>query len=117
MSHSDFSRNQLIVAMDHARAFGTVEGLEDPGRVIDAVIDAGADGIMTSFGVFKRYRERLIDRLPAVIPPHGGPRLCREAWPRPTRTFRTCPGIGAVRPCWRRVLSVRNRSRPARESA
>lgn len=80
MSHSDFSRNQLIVAMDHARAFGTVEGLEDPGRVIDVVIAAGADGIMTTFGVLKRYRERLIDRIPTILRLDGGPSLYREDW-------------------------------------
>ena len=32
----------LIVAMDHARTHGVIEGLEDPGKVIDTVIEAGA---------------------------------------------------------------------------
>ncbi|OUC08173.1 fructose-bisphosphate aldolase, partial [Litorilinea aerophila] len=54
----------LIVAMDHGRTNGVIQGLEDPGRVIDAVAEAGADGIMTTFGVVKRYRERLIGRIP-----------------------------------------------------
>ena len=43
MSRHDFSRDQLIVAMDHAGALATVEGIENPGRVIDA----GADTIGT----------------------------------------------------------------------
>ena len=30
----------LVVAMDHARAFGAIGGLEDPGSVIDAAIEA-----------------------------------------------------------------------------
>jgi DhnA family fructose-bisphosphate aldolase class Ia len=32
----------LVVAMDHARTFGAVEGLKDLGAVIDAAIEAGA---------------------------------------------------------------------------
>ena len=55
---------QLVVAMDHARAMGAVRGLEDAGAVIDTVIEAGADGIMTSFGTVKAYRDRLIGRVP-----------------------------------------------------
>ena len=46
----------LVVAMDHARTHGVIEGLEDPGAVIDTVADAGADAIMTTFGVIKQYR-------------------------------------------------------------
>jgi class I fructose-bisphosphate aldolase len=76
----DPTKNQLVVAMDHARAMGAVEGLEDPGRVIDQVIDAGADAIMTSFGVVKHHRERLIGRIPTLLRVDGGPSLLREAW-------------------------------------
>ena len=43
----------LVVAMDHARTLGVVTGLEDPGAVLDRVIAAGADAIMTSYGVIK----------------------------------------------------------------
>ncbi len=32
----------LIVAMDHARTHGVIEGPEDPGRVLETVIEAGA---------------------------------------------------------------------------
>lgn len=70
----------LIVAMDHARTHGWIEGLEDPGAVIDTVIEAGADGIMTSFGVVKRYRDRLIGRIPTILRLDGGPSLFREDW-------------------------------------
>jgi hypothetical protein len=34
MPKFDVSRKQLVVAMDHGRALGAVEGLEDPGQVI-----------------------------------------------------------------------------------
>ena len=70
----------LIVAMDHARTHGVIEGLEDPGRVIDTVVEAGADAVMTTFGVIKRYRERLIGRIPTILRLDGGPSLYREDW-------------------------------------
>ena len=70
----------LVVAMDHARTFGAVEGLEDPGTVIEAAVDAGADAVMTTFGVVKRYREELIGRVPTFLRLDGGPSLYREDW-------------------------------------
>src|SRR5918995_6374117 len=70
----------LVVAMDHARAYGAIEGLEDPGAVIEASIDGGADAVMTTFGVAKRYNERLAGRIPTVIRLDGGPSLFREDW-------------------------------------
>src|SRR5918997_199584 len=64
----------LIVAMDHARTHGAIEGLEDPGAVIEASVDGGADAVMTTFGVAKRYRgvarvggECLRANLPLVV--------------------------------------------------
>lgn len=76
----DTSRPQLVVAMDHARAMGAVAGLEDPGRVIDEVIENGADAIMTSFGVVKRWRERLVGRVPVFLRLDGGTSLVKERW-------------------------------------
>ena len=80
MSRFDPQRKQLVVAMDHGRTLGEVEGLEDPGRVIDTVIEAGADAIMTSYGVVKRYRESLIGRIPTILRLDGGPSRYREDW-------------------------------------
>ena len=80
MPKFDVSKRQLVVAMDHGRALGAVAGLEDPGRVLDTVIGAGADAIMTSFGVVKRYRERLIGRIPTILRLDGGPSRYREDW-------------------------------------
>jgi DhnA family fructose-bisphosphate aldolase class Ia len=76
----DKSKRQLVVAMDHGRALGAVKGLEDPGRVIETVVEAGADAIMTSFGVIKRYRDRLIGRIPTLLRVDGGPSRYREDW-------------------------------------
>jgi fructose-bisphosphate aldolase, class I len=80
MSRFDPQRKQLVVAMDHGRALGAIAGLEDPGHVIDTVIEAGADAIMTSYGVIKRYRERLIGRIPTILRLDGGPSRYREDW-------------------------------------
>lgn len=80
MSSSDAPERRLVVAMDHARAMGVVGGLEDPGRVIDLVIEAGADAIMTSFGTLKGFRDQLDDRVPAYLRLDGGPSLLKEPW-------------------------------------
>ena len=34
----------LVIALDHAQTLGVVEGLENPGQVLDEVIAAGPDG-------------------------------------------------------------------------
>jgi len=81
MPKFDVSRRQLVVAMDHGRALGAVAGLEDPGRVLDTVIEAGADAIMTSYGVVKRYRERLIGQVPTILRLDGGPSHYRAVLP------------------------------------
>jgi DhnA family fructose-bisphosphate aldolase class Ia len=70
----------LIVAMDHARAYGAIEGLEDPGAVIEASVEGGADAVMTTFGVAKRYHGQIAGRIPTVIRLDGGPSLFREDW-------------------------------------
>ncbi|NJO38814.1 MAG: fructose-bisphosphate aldolase [Rhizobiales bacterium] len=85
MSGYDRSRKQLVVAMDHARAMGAVAGLEDPGAVIDLAVEAGADAIMTSYGVIKRYKERLIGRIPTFLRVDGGPSFYREDWLKNTQ--------------------------------
>ena len=70
----------LVVAMDHARTLGVVPGLEDPGAVVDRVLDAGADAVMTSYGVIKKYRSRLIGRVPTFLRLDGGPSIYLEDW-------------------------------------
>ncbi|HJQ27706.1 MAG TPA: hypothetical protein VJ827_00065 [Rubrobacter sp.] len=70
----------LVVAMDHARTYGAIDGLEDPGMVIEAAVEGGADAVMTTFGVAKHYREQLAGRIPTVIRLDGGPSLYREDW-------------------------------------
>jgi DhnA family fructose-bisphosphate aldolase class Ia len=70
----------VVVAMDHARAYGAIEGLESPGAVIDAAVEAEADAVMTTLGVVKHYRERLIGPIPTILRLDGGPSFYREDW-------------------------------------
>jgi DhnA family fructose-bisphosphate aldolase class Ia len=70
----------LIVAMDHGRTHGVIQGLEDPERVLEAVISAGVDGILASFGVLKRYRTIIPKRLPVFLRLDGGPSIYRQDW-------------------------------------
>jgi fructose-bisphosphate aldolase, class I len=85
MPQFDITQRQLVVAMDHGRAMGAVKGLEDPGRVIDAVLEVGVDAIMTSFGTVKRHRDALIGQVPVILRLDGGPSHYREDWLRSTR--------------------------------
>lgn len=80
MAKVEIDKPQLVVAMDHARAMGAVPGLIDAGRVIDTVIEAGADAIMTSLGTARRYKERLVGRVPVWLRLDGGPSLVKEGW-------------------------------------
>ena len=45
----------LIVAMDHAYIFGPIKGLESPRTIIEKVLEADADAIMTTYGVLKNF--------------------------------------------------------------
>ncbi len=49
----------LIVAMDHGLLDGPCKGLEDPGQTIAKVIEGGADAILTSYGVARRFAREL----------------------------------------------------------
>ena len=80
MSRMKLGEKALVVAMDHARTLGVVPGLEDPGLVLDRVLDAGADAVMTSYGVIKRYRDKLIGRVPTYLRLDGGPSIYLEDW-------------------------------------
>jgi DhnA family fructose-bisphosphate aldolase class Ia len=80
MSIFPADQKALVLAMDHAQTHGVIAGLEDPGRVIDAAVEAGVDAIMTTFGVVKKYKDKLIGRVPTILRLDGGPSLYREDW-------------------------------------
>ena len=44
------------------------------------MIDAGADAIMTTFGVIKKFRNVIHGRVPTLMRLDGGPSLYREDW-------------------------------------
>ncbi len=80
MNRLNLPPKAVIVALDHGQTLGAVEGLSDPGKTLETVIAAGADGIMTSFGVIKRFRDQLIGRVPTFLRLDGGPSIFREDW-------------------------------------
>jgi class I fructose-bisphosphate aldolase len=80
MNRLQLKDKALVVAMDHARTLGLVDGLQNPGKILEEVIAAGADGVMTSYGVVKRYRDQLIGRIPTFLRLDGGPSIYREDW-------------------------------------
>jgi fructose-bisphosphate aldolase, class I len=80
MDRKHLPEKALVVALDHAQAYGVVEGLEDPGKVLDEVMEAGADGILTSYGVVKKYRNRILGRVPLFMRLDGGPSMYRQDW-------------------------------------
>jgi class I fructose-bisphosphate aldolase/fructose-bisphosphate aldolase/2-amino-3,7-dideoxy-D-threo-hept-6-ulosonate synthase len=49
----------MIVAMDHALLDGPCPGLEDPGQTIDKIVAGGADAVLTSYGVARRFAREL----------------------------------------------------------
>jgi DhnA family fructose-bisphosphate aldolase class Ia len=49
----------LIVAMDHGLLDGPCPGLEHPAETIAKVIDGGADAVLTSYGIARRFAREL----------------------------------------------------------
>jgi DhnA family fructose-bisphosphate aldolase class Ia len=60
----------LIVAMDHASQ-GPMAGLERPGLLMEQVVAAGADGILTSLGIATSYA-RQTERCGLILRLDGG---------------------------------------------
>ena len=61
----------VIFAMDHAGAFGMMEGIEKPGEVVKRVADGGADAILTTFGIAKNFGNE-IGKMGLVLRCDGG---------------------------------------------
>jgi fructose-bisphosphate aldolase, class I len=70
----------LIVALDHALAHGPIRGLDDPGAAIETMLDHGADAIMTSYGIVKKYGHLVGGRAPLIMRLDGGPSLVTATW-------------------------------------
>lgn len=49
----------LIVAMDHGTFNGAAPGLEQPGKVIEQMVEGGADGILANIGMARFFAKEL----------------------------------------------------------
>ncbi|HFD40877.1 MAG TPA: deoxyribose-phosphate aldolase, partial [Anaerolineae bacterium] len=49
----------LIVALDHGLLDGPCPGLENPARTIAQVVAGGADAVLTSYGIARRFAREL----------------------------------------------------------
>ncbi len=68
----------VIVALDHAAAFGAIEGLARPGDLIRQVRAGGADAILTSPGICARFAAE-IGELGVILRVDGGISMLTEA--------------------------------------
>ncbi len=71
----------LIVAMDHGGMDGPCKGLENPGKTVEKIVAGGANAILTTYGLARRYAAELAgiglilrsDGGGTSIGPGGGP--------------------------------------------
>lgn len=69
----------LVLAMDHARVHGVIDGLERPAELIEAM--AGhVDSVLANYGMLKRFRPVFADRLPVIMRLDGGETIYRSDW-------------------------------------
>ncbi len=61
----------VIVAMDHAGFYGPMPGLDDPGKLLDTVARAGADAVLTTYGIASTFGARF-GRLGLILRADGG---------------------------------------------
>ena len=71
-----FAKDQrtVIVACDHAGFMGTVKGLEEPAKLIDAMVDSGVDAILTTKGIAQAFASKL-GKLGLILRADGGASL------------------------------------------
>ena len=60
------SARMLCLALDHGMQVGTIAGIEDPARVLDAAVAAGVNAIIVNPGMLVRHGHRFAGG-PAVI--------------------------------------------------
>lgn len=49
----------VVIAMDHASTDGVLPGLEDPESVLEEIIAGGADAVLTTVGIARRFGKQL----------------------------------------------------------
>lgn len=61
----------VVVAMDHGMGLGVNPALDDTGRILEAIVRGGADAVLTSYGIARRY-ERELESIGLVLRMDGG---------------------------------------------
>lgn len=49
----------LIVALDHGLISGPCKGLENPGKIVEKIVAGGANAVLTSYGLARRFAGEL----------------------------------------------------------
>jgi DhnA family fructose-bisphosphate aldolase class Ia len=49
----------VVAAMDHGSTWGALPGFEDPQKVVEEVIAGGADVVLTTVGIARKYSKQL----------------------------------------------------------
>ena len=60
------SGRMLCLPIDHGMMMGPIDGLADPGPVLDTAVTAGVDSLIVGPGMLMRYHKRL-EGGPAII--------------------------------------------------
>jgi DhnA family fructose-bisphosphate aldolase class Ia len=61
----------VIIACDHAGFLGPVKGLEQPGKLVETLVESGVDAILTTRGIAQRFGS-LFGRLGVILRADGG---------------------------------------------
>jgi len=61
----------VIVACDHAGYMGPLPGLEQPGQLLDILVENGVDAVLTTRGIAQAFSNR-ISRLGLILRADGG---------------------------------------------
>ena len=70
----------LIVPIDHTISGGIMPGWENPANTLAQVIEGGADGIMTTYGILKQFRGLMAGKVAMLLRLDGGMTFFREQW-------------------------------------
>lgn len=87
----------VIVAMDHGMGLNVLPDLNDTGRVLEKIIEGGADAILTTFGIARRYKSILAEANLILRLDGGTSQLGRTStYPRLMYTVEDALELGAV---------------------
>jgi class I fructose-bisphosphate aldolase len=51
----------VIIAVDHGLGLDVLPALNDTGKVLEGIVEGGADAVLTSFGIAQKYEDELKD--------------------------------------------------------